>query len=102
MSQRVGIFVVLAIAIALLPSISMAQKPPAPPPPSSPPSSNPGRPSNSPFPNSTPGQPSTDLVMFLQGRVTTSDSTPIPHDVIVERVCNNEVRQQSYAAPTGD
>jgi tetratricopeptide (TPR) repeat protein len=102
MSQRVGIFVVLAIAIALLPSISMAQKPPAPPPPSSPPSSNPGRPSNSPFPNSTPGQPSTDLVMFLQGRVTTSDSTPIPHDVIVERVCNNVVRQQSYAAPTGD
>jgi Tfp pilus assembly protein PilF len=103
MNQRVAIFEVLAFAIALLPAISMAQKPPAPPPPSSPPSSNAGgRTGNSPFPNPTPVQPSTELVMFLQGRVATSDSTPIPHDVIVERICNNEVRQQSYAAPTGD
>jgi hypothetical protein len=102
MNQRVRIFVVLAFAIAFLPSISMAQKPPSPPPPSSPPTSNPGRTANSPFPNSTPTQPSTELVMFLQGRVATSDSTPVPHDVIVERICNNEVRQQLYAAPTGD
>jgi outer membrane protein assembly factor BamD (BamD/ComL family) len=40
--------------------------------------------------------------MFLQGRVATSDSTPVPHDVLIERICNNQVRQQSYAAPTGD
>lgn len=42
------------------------------------------------------------MVMFLQGRVATSDSTPVPHDVLVERICNNEVRQQSYATGTGD
>jgi tetratricopeptide (TPR) repeat protein len=101
MSQRVRIFVVLAVAIAVLAPVTLAQKPPAPPPPSSPPTSNPGRPANSPFPNSVPGQPSTDLVMFLQGRVATSDSSPVPNDMKVERVCNNKVRQQVYASPNG-
>jgi tetratricopeptide (TPR) repeat protein len=40
--------------------------------------------------------------MFLRGRVATSDGTPVPHDVMVERVCNNRVRQQLYASPHGD
>ena len=41
-------------------------------------------------------------MLFLQGRVATSDGTPVPNNVLVERVCNNNVRQQVYAAPRGD
>jgi tetratricopeptide (TPR) repeat protein len=40
--------------------------------------------------------------MFLRGRVATNDGTPVPYDVLVERVCNNWVRQQSYASAHGD
>jgi tetratricopeptide (TPR) repeat protein len=40
--------------------------------------------------------------MFLQGRVATHDGTVVPHDVLIERVCNNRVRQQVYASPHGD
>jgi len=40
--------------------------------------------------------------MFLLGRVATGDGTPLPNDVLVERVCNNRVRQQLYASPHGD
>ncbi len=40
--------------------------------------------------------------MFLRGRVATDDGTPVPNDVLVERVCNARVRQQVYAAPHGD
>ncbi|HYT19961.1 MAG TPA: tetratricopeptide repeat protein [Candidatus Polarisedimenticolia bacterium] len=43
-----------------------------------------------------------DLVMFLRGRVATNDGTRLPHDVLVERVCYNGVRQQLYASPQGD
>jgi len=39
--------------------------------------------------------------MFLYGRVATSDSTPVPHDVSVEVVCNERVRQQAYATSNG-
>ena len=42
-----------------------------------------------------------DLVMFLRGRVATSDGTKLPHDTLVERLCNNNVRQQVYTAPDG-
>jgi tetratricopeptide (TPR) repeat protein len=42
-----------------------------------------------------------DLVMFLRGRVATSDGTKLPHDALVERVCNNNVRQQIYTSPDG-
>jgi hypothetical protein len=41
------------------------------------------------------------MVMFLRGSVATTDGTPLPHDVLVERVCNSMVRQQVYAAPNG-
>ena len=40
--------------------------------------------------------------MFLQGRVATNDGTPLPNDAVVERVCNNNVRQQVYASSHGD
>ena len=40
--------------------------------------------------------------MFLRGRVATDDGTPLPNNVMVERVCNNRVRQQVYASLHGD
>ena len=40
--------------------------------------------------------------MLLRGRVATSDGTPLPNDVLVERVCNAKVRQQVYATSRGD
>src|SRR6267142_2054793 len=40
--------------------------------------------------------------MFLRGRVATDDGTPVPHDALVERVCNARVRQQVYATSRGD
>jgi tetratricopeptide (TPR) repeat protein len=40
--------------------------------------------------------------MFLRGHVATNDGTPIPSDVLVERVCNNRVYQQLYASLHGD
>ena len=40
--------------------------------------------------------------MFLRGRVATNDGAPVPYDVLVERVCNNRVRQEVYASSHGD
>jgi hypothetical protein len=40
--------------------------------------------------------------MFLRGRVATHDGTAVPHDVLVERICNNKVRQEVYVSPHGD
>ena len=40
--------------------------------------------------------------MFLLGRVATNDGAPVPNDMLVERVCNNRVRQEVYASPHGD
>jgi len=40
--------------------------------------------------------------MFLGGRVATNDGAPVPNDVLVERVCNNRVRQEVYASLHGD
>ena len=101
MSQRVRIFIVLAFALLLVP-VTAAQKPPAPPPPAapSPPASGHGGvPSG---PNLGPTQPAGELVMFLRGRIATSDSTAVPQDVMVERICNAKVRQQVYASPGGE
>ena len=42
------------------------------------------------------------LVMFIRGRVVISDGTPVPHDLLIERVCNSSVVQQVYPAPSGD
>ena len=102
MSQRVRIFVVLAFAILQLVPFAAAQKPPAPPSPAPSPAPTPNRPVGSSVPTSGPVQPPGELVMFLQGRVRTSDSTPVPHDVMVERICSNKVRQQVYTSPDGE
>src|SRR6266478_6085225 len=91
------IFVELGLAMGLLVPVALAQKPPAPPPPTPP-----SRPAT-PTPSSTPlGQPREDLVMFLRGRVATDDVTPVPHDALVERVCNARVRQQVYTTSNGE
>jgi tetratricopeptide (TPR) repeat protein len=97
---RVRTFVPLAFAIVLLPPVAMAQKPAPAPPPSAPPPTRSGTPT---FPiTSDPTQPREDLVMFLRGRVTTDDGTPLPSNVLVERVCNNRARQEVYASSHGD
>jgi Tetratricopeptide repeat len=101
MRHRMCIFVSLAIAMALLVPVAVAQKPPAPPPPA-PPSTPPSSPATPSLPNSQPSQPSEDLVMFLGGRVATNDGSRVPIDVLIERVCNNRVRQEVYASPQGD
>lgn len=87
--------------MVFLAPVAFAQKPPPAPPPSAPPptSRNPGAPNPS---NTQPVQPNVDLVVFLLGRVATDDGSPVPHDLLVERVCNTKVRQQVYAGPGGD
>jgi len=101
------IFLVLAIATALLAPLAVAQKSPAPPPPApapAPPASStppglPTKPSPS-IPDST--QSGEERVMFLIGRVATDDSTPVPIDAVVERICNNKVHEHVYASSHGD
>src|SRR5690242_10088948 len=104
MSHRIRISVGLAFLSVLLAPISEAQKPPAPPPspPSSPRSGTPSQPSLPINPNTSPVQPGEDRVVFLLGRITTPDGGALPMDVLIERVCNNKVRQQVYASPSGD
>src|SRR5258708_1942892 len=104
MSHRIRTFVGLAIAITLLAPVTVAQRPPtpAPAPPPSAPSAPPSR-SAIPTPASSDiSQPREDLVMFLRGRVATDDGTPVPNNVMVERICNNRVRQQVYPSLRGD
>jgi tetratricopeptide (TPR) repeat protein len=98
MSHR--LFVALAIAISPLMPVALAQKPAPAPPPS--PSPSPGRLPTSTPPGSDTGQPRTDLVMFLRGRVAIKDGSPMPHDMLVERLCNSRVRQEVYASAQGD
>ena len=104
MNRGLRIVVELVLAMGLLEPVASAQKP-APPPapePTPPPSKTPSRPINPPPPISQPRQPIEDLVLFLTGRVATDDGTPVPHDVVVERVCNARVRQQVHATARGD
>jgi Tetratricopeptide repeat len=101
MGHRIRIFLLSAIAMAFLAPDVMAQKPPAPTP-APPPSAPPSRPTipTQPTPGST--QPGEDFVMFLRGRVAIHDGGSIPNDVLIERVCNNRVRQNTYASLQGD
>jgi hypothetical protein len=101
MGHRMRTFLLSAVAMAFLAPDVMAQKPPAPapaPPPSAPPS-RPTAPTST-----TPGstQPGEDFVMFLRGRVAIHDGGSIPNDVLIERVCNNRVRQNVFASLQGD
>jgi hypothetical protein len=100
-NRRGRIFVELALATGLLVPVALAQKPPAPAP-APPPSTTPNRPAIPAPSSSQPVQPEEDLVMFLLGRVATDDGTPVPNDVLVERICNVSVRQQVYATSRGD
>src|SRR5208283_4019209 len=89
-SHRMRISLVLALALAFVVPPTFAQKPPAPAPAPPPPSTV------------QPSESRQDLVMFLVGRVAASDGTAIPYDMMIDRVCNDKVRQQVYAAPSGD
>ena len=102
MSYRLLTFAPLVLVTIVLVPPALAQKPPTPPPAPSPGPTG-GRPSNpSSFPGSDPTQPRDDLVMFIRGRVASRDGAPLPHDMLVERICNNRVRQQVYASSRGD
>lgn len=106
MSLRMGIFVLPALALALLTPVTKAQKPapPLPPTPAPPIAAPPNQPGSDTTPNpltSVPTEPAETLVSFLVGRVETNDSTAIPNDMLVERVCSGGVRQQVYAASNG-
>ena len=91
------VFLELALAAGFLVPVALGQKPGPAPPPSAPPSRSP----NPATGTTQPVQSSQDRVMFLLGRVTTSDSTAVPNDAIVERICNGAVRQQVHAALNG-
>lgn len=95
---------VLLVLIALTAPAALTQKPPAPAPPPANPSSGSSGNTINPIngPTTQPGQPLDDLVLFLRGRVATSDGTLLPSNVVVERVCNISVRQQVYTTSHGD
>ena len=104
MTHRVRIFVIQALVAALLVPVTLAQKPgpaPSPNPPRAPTGPT-NSPSNVPFPSSDPTQPTEDYVMFLRGRIVTPDGSAVPNDMLIERVCNNRVRQEVYATSRGD
>jgi tetratricopeptide (TPR) repeat protein len=94
-NHRRGIVVELAFALGLLVPMALAQKPPAPSP-------TPSRPASPPRTSTQPSQPGEDRVMFLQGQVKTNDGTPVPNDMAIERICNNNVRQRVYTSFHGD
>jgi tetratricopeptide (TPR) repeat protein len=103
MGYRKGIPVVLAMATALLVPAALAQQPPNPTPTPNPtPSAPANRTPPSSLPDNTRVQPGEEMVMFLSGRVATTDGTPIPNDLLIERICNNRVRQQVYPYSKGD
>ena len=106
-NRAAKLIALLALALAFLAPAASAQKPPAPAPP--PPTSNPpsGSPSNPSRSNTNTLDPtntvrrSGDLILFLTGRVKTTDGTALPSNTLVERVCNARTRQQIYASPNG-
>jgi tetratricopeptide (TPR) repeat protein len=100
--HRKRILVELTLAMALLTPVAFAQKPAPPAPtPQPPPSGN--NPSNPiPSSNTQPGESDEDLVMFIMGRVATDDSSAVPSEMLVERVCNGGVRQQVHPTGHGD
>jgi len=100
----------LTLALGLLiPGVVRAQKAPTPnPTPAPAPSPNPTGPSNNPTANNPAlgvnpnNRFAEDRVMFLRGQVVIGDGSAVPHDVLIERVCNQRVLQQVYAGPRGD
>lgn len=101
MHSRLLAFSELAIAMGLLVPTAFAQKPAPAPPPSNPSPKSPSAPLN-PARSSSPLQPVEEGVLYVTGQIITDDGSPIPHDLVVERVCNGSVRQQVHASPRGD
>jgi tetratricopeptide (TPR) repeat protein len=97
-NHGIRVFVELALAAGFLVPVALGQKPGPAPPPSAPPS----RTTNPTATTTQPVQSSQDRIAFLLGRVKTSDSTAVPNDAIVERICNGAVRQQVHAALNGE
>lgn len=48
-----------------------------------------------------PRAESWDKVLAITGKVETHDGSPVPHDAIVERVCNGNVRQRANIRKNG-
>jgi len=100
----------LALALGLVAPCVLGQKPSPRPSPSPSPSPSPGptqppggTPTNgSTIPPTSSVRPYEERVMFLHGSLATPDGSTIPHDMLVERVCNERVQQQVYAGPGGD
>lgn len=93
----------LALSLTMLAPLGLAQKPPAPPPSGPPRTPPPTTGPTAPAPtNTNPIQQSGDRVVFLIGRLKTNDGSPLPNNAMVERICNNRVRQQIYASSGGD
>ena len=101
MHFRLLVFAELALASGLLVPTALAQKPAPAPPPSNPPSKQPNPVNPVPL-GSQPVQPMEERVLFLMGQIVTDDGSPIPHDMIVERVCNGKVNQQVHVSARGD
>lgn len=100
MTRRKRILAGLVFTIAFLVPVASAQKPPAPPPGPAP--SAPTHPATPPPAGAASTQPDLDSVMFLMGRIATNDGSPIPDDLLVERICSERVHQQVYASSNGD
>ena len=93
----------LILASGILIPAAWAQKPPSPspPPPTAPPPVSTPR-NNVPFsPNAPQPYSLTDLVLYLSGSVKTDDGTPLPSNVLIERVCSARIRQQVYVDTGG-
>lgn len=90
------------LAWAILAPITLAQKPAGPAPAPQPSSPGKGAANTAALPTTQPDPTVDQLVMFIRGRVAISDGTPVPHDLLIERVCNTSVLQQVYPAPSGD
>ena len=103
MRHQMRILPLLGLAASLLVPVTAAQKPPAPPPSPAPPRSNPTGNTTTPIPGDIESTRSREnLVMFLSGRVATNDGTPVPNDVLIERICNANIRQQVHTSARGD
>lgn len=118
-----AIFLVLAtqVAVAQDPSPQAPPPSPAPSPGGSPttgggspsiPGTTPGRPSPFPDPSGRPGQfpDRTDpnrfpdqmqQPLFLSGKVVMDDGTPPPDSVVIESICNGQIRPQAYTDSKG-
>jgi tetratricopeptide (TPR) repeat protein len=96
--QRTSLLL-LVLAIGTV-AVVFAQK--APPP--APPSSNPRGPTitQPPTTQTPPLTGPSDLVLFIHGKVTMDDGSSLPNDILVDRVCNGQTRQQVHTDRTGN